>query len=286
VRRALGYYVPARVADRVVRHVGDLGSAGDLAYGTCLSTDAHQYTALSETMDPRQLAALMNEYYKELFEPVTRHGGIVSDIVGDSMLAIWATAQPDTALRSQACRAALDIASAADRFSQRLGAGRLSTRIGLDSGPMLLGNIGAIDHYEYRPVGGIVPTATRLEGLNKQLGTRILASGNVLSQLDGFLTRDLGTFLLAGKSRPLVVHELLGRETDGDPRQQSRCARFATALAAFRAECWDEAIRCFQECLEAGGEDGPSLFYVRLCAQYAANPPDGPWDAVVRIDSK
>ena len=115
-------------------------------------------------MEPAELGALMNRYYGVLFEPVKRHGGLVQDVVGDSMLAIWATTEPDASLRSRACLAALDIASAVDRFNATSGRFALPTRIGLHSGRLLLGSVGAIDHYEYRAVGDIVNTATRLEG--------------------------------------------------------------------------------------------------------------------------
>ncbi len=90
------------------------------------------------------------------------------------MLAVWATTEPDLSLRSRACLAALDIASAVDRFNAASGRLALPTRIGLHSGQLLLGSVGAMDHYEYRAVGDIVNTATRLEGLNKHLGTRLL----------------------------------------------------------------------------------------------------------------
>ena len=88
----------------------------------------------------------------------------------------------------------------------------MPTRIGLHSGRMVLGHVGAMDHYEYRAVGDIVNTAARIEGLNKRFRTRILASDDVLVGLDDFLTRRLGTFVLAGKSKPLVIHELICRQ--------------------------------------------------------------------------
>ena len=156
----------------------------------------------------------MNRYYAVLFEPVKRHGGLVQDVVGDSMLAVWATTEPDLSLRSRACLAALDIASAVDRFNAASGRLALPTRIGLHSGQLLLGSVGAMDHYEYRAVGDIVNTATRLEGLNKHLGTRLLVSADVLQGLEGLMSRELGAFLLAGKSRPIVVHELIARAAD------------------------------------------------------------------------
>jgi adenylate cyclase len=286
VRRALGYYLPAAAVDEVLSHLGDLRSGRQLVYGTCLSTDAHQYTALSETMDPATLAEFMNRYYAAVFEPVKRHGGVVQDVVGDSMLAVWATAQPDAGPRTRACLAALDIARAVDRFDAGSGALSLLTRIGLHSGQVLLGNIGAGDHFEYRAVGDIVNTATRLEGLNKLLGTRILVSRDVIHELGDFFSRELGAFVLAGKSRPVEVHELLCRRADITPRLHGLVAAFGRALTAYRDQAWKEASELFQECADAHGEDGPSRFYAQRCEVHAEQPPPQPWDAVVRLDSK
>ena len=284
---ALAHYLPPKIAEELARAIGDVRATDQLVYGTCLSTDAHQYTALSETMEPAELGALMNRYYAVLFEPVKRHGGLVQDVVGDSMLAVWATTEPDLSLRYRACLAALDIVSAVDRFNAGSGRLALPTRIGLHSGQMLLGSVGAMDHYEYRAVGDIVNTATRLEGLNKHLGTRLLVSAEVLQGLDGLFSRELGSFLLAGKSRPIVVYELVTRATDATPADRERCAIFAGALAAYRRGAWPEAMRLWGEALRAhGGQDGPSGFYLRWCETRAAQPPSADWDGVVRMDQK
>jgi adenylate cyclase len=286
VRRALGYYLPSDVADRIADDVGHLKAGSSLLHGTCVSTDAHQYTTLAETLGPAELGAVMNRYYAALFEPVKRHGGIVQDVVGDSMLAIWATATDDAGLRRRACAAALDIARAVDRFNQESATTPLPTRIGLHSGQMLIGNVGAIDHYEYRATGDIVNTATRLENLNKYLGTQILASAEVLEGLTGFLTRPLGRFLVVGKSRPVDVVELIGLAEEAAPDVGQRCASFAAGLAFYREQSWKQALECFDACLAVGPQDGPPRFYAGLCRQYAEHPPDTPWDGVVRMDRK
>jgi adenylate cyclase len=284
---ALAHYLTPRIAEELARKIGDIRATDQLVFGTCLSTDAHQYTALSEMMEPAELGAFMNEYYAVLFEPVKRHGGLVQDVLGDSMLAVWATTEPDLSLRSRACLAALDIESAVDRFNAGPGRLALSTRVGLHSGRLLLGSVGAMDHYEYRAVGDIVNTANRLEGLNKHLGTRILVSADVLHGLDGLVTRELGAFLLAGKSRPVLAHELIGRAADVSARDRERCAIFAEALAAFRRGAWSEAMRLWRETLRAhGGDDGPSQFYLRWCDTHSGELPGGNWDAVVRMDQK
>jgi len=286
IKKLFGYYLPNNVVDQLLKNVTNVKTSNQLVYGTCLCTDAEQYTALAENMDPKELGSFINRYYEAVFGPVQQHGGIVSDVIGDSMLAIWATTHPDVVLRQKACRAALDIASAVHRFNQASETLQLPTRIGLHSGKMLLGHVGAMAHYEYRAVGDIVNTTTRIQGLNKYLGTHILVSEEVLSQLDGFLTRELGKFLFVGKSKPLVVYELISRLDEADRQQGSLCADFADALGAYRGGAWEEAIERFYGCLKRYGEDGPSLFYITLCAQYKEQPPEESWDGVIRLTKK
>jgi adenylate cyclase len=286
IRRAFGYYLPDGVVDRLALDISDITTGSRLVYGTCLFTDAEKYTTLSETMPPEELSRFMNRYYESIFAPVRERGGIVSDVVGDAMMAIWATGHPDAALRRQACLTALDIAEAVHHFNQSSPEGQLPTRMGLHSGRMMLGSIGAIDHYEYRAVGDVVNSASRLEGLNKHLGTQIIVSEAVLHQLDGFLTRPLGNFLLAGKSSPIRVHELICRLEESSDAQRSLCAIFNEALDAFTKQSWDMAIKSFSECRDVFGEDGPSEYYLRLCERYIVHRPDGPWDGSIRLSKK
>ena len=106
-------------------------------------------------MDPEELSSFLNTYYEAIFEPVRKNSGTISDVKGDSILSIWATAHPDATTRNCACCAALDIARAVEQFNQPLDGQQLPIRIGMHSGYISLGNVGAIDHFEYRPVGDI-----------------------------------------------------------------------------------------------------------------------------------
>jgi adenylate cyclase len=210
MRKAFGYYLPDPVVDQLSKNVGHLDAHNQVVYGICLCTDAQQYASLSESMEPRDLSRFMNNYYKALFVPVKKYGGIVSDVVGDSMMAIWVNSTPSEALRTAACKAALEIVEAIRAFNQAQDSVALHTRIGMHAGHILVGNIGAVDHYEYRPVGDIVNTASRMEGMNKYLGTQLLVSDQVLHRVKGLLTRPLGVFQLHGKAKTVAIHELLG----------------------------------------------------------------------------
>ena len=288
IRQAAGYYLPQTLVDAVARDVAHLNESDRVLHGVCLFTDAEQYTTVAEHMAPEALRDFMNAYYAAIFEPVRRHDGRISDVVGDSVLAIWSAAQPEADLQRRACLAALDIAIAIQHFKHAAQTWHLPTRIGLHSGPLLLGTVGAYDRYEYRALGDIVNAASRIEGLNQILGTRILASQDVVSQLDGLLTRELGAFQLVGKSQPLVIHELLCRIDDARPYQTILCARFAEALDAYRKQAWDEAIERFSALIQHPDTlgDGPSRFYLDLCEQYRVKPPQAMWTGVARISRK
>ena len=202
------------------------------------------------------------------------------------MLAVWATAYPDADFRRRACIAALEIHTKIKRFNQSYETLQLPTRIGLHAGQMILGSIGAGDHYEYRPIGDIVNTASRMEGLNKYLGTDILVSGEVLHQLDIFVIRELGQFILAGKSKPIKVYELLCHKEALDRQIKDLCKTFSEALCAYRKRSWMDAIERFHDSMKINEQDGPSRFYLNLCKKYKETPPDESWDGLVRLDEK
>jgi len=287
IRRAFGHFLPSAMVDRLALDMGSVTESNRVLPGSCLATDAGNYTTLAEHMAPGELGRFMNEYFAQLFVPVERSGGAVVDVVGDAMVAIWVAASSNLALRRSACEAALEIVEAVDRFNRgRTGGLSLPTRLGLHAGDMLVGNIGASQHYEYRAVGDIVNTASRLQGLNKVLGTTLLASTVAVDGLDDLLTRPLGSFLLVGKSSALAVVELLGRRADAEPSMLRLCESFDRALTSYCAGRWREAADRFADILLVNADDGPSRFYLAHCGELLARPVTGPWSPTITVDSK
>jgi adenylate cyclase len=268
VRTALGYYVPQALAHRLAEQSVSLGAGRELLHGTCLYSDAERYTTIAEVLSPTDLAVLMNDYYGELFRVVEQYGGEISDTAGDSMVAVWASARPDPVMRQRAASAAAAMLKAVDAFNARQPLWRLPTRIGLESGELLIGNIGAEQRYEYRAIGDIVNTAARLQELNRHLGTRALISAAALNGTTGLRTRALGQFQLRGKRSPVIVHELT---VDG--LSDEDLGEFARALAAFRQAEWQEAGASFAALTARLPQDGPSRFYADLADRYRREPP-------------
>jgi adenylate cyclase len=159
---------------------------------------------------------------------------------------------------------------------------RLPTRIGIHYGPLLLGSMGALDHFEYVPIGDTVNTAARLESLNKRLRTEVLVSAQALPTTPGFLTRRLGAFRFSGKRRAIEVLELLGRDGEIPPETRRACEWFEEGIARLAAAEWDRAASRFRDVLDARHDDGPAAFFLDLCANLARRNPTG-WDGVVEV---
>lgn len=286
IRAAFGRYLPNPVVDKLTQNINYLQDGGQILYSICLFTDAEKYTCLSETMDPKELTCLMNQYYQAIFEPIKAHDGLILQVVGDSVLSIWTAAFPDARLKAKACAAALGIDASVRQFNAEAKDCKLPTRIGLHAGYILLGNIGAMDHFEYRPVGDIVNTASRLEGLNKYLGTHLLISEEINQDLSGFLTRCMGKFVFVGKSRPNRVYELICGSDSMETQRQRAYQCFGSALEAFHKQSWDAARQSFHQVLDLIGPDGPSMFYLKLCDSYCQTPPEANWDGTIYLKQK
>jgi adenylate cyclase len=226
-------------------------------------------------MTPEMLTDFLNRYFETLFGRVADRGGFVSDVVGDAMLAIWPHRAADTHVRL--LHALLEMRDAAQQFNERLAANRLMTRFGVDWGRVSLSNVGAHGHYEYRAVGDAVNTATRIQELNKKLGTRILVSESAVGDGGGeFVLRDLGQFLLRGKSHATHVYELFDSRAKVMPWDADLCAQFQTAFEELESGDAVAAVSRFRTIQVGFPKDGPTDFYLK-CLETGATRKDGAW---------
>ena len=287
IKRAFGRFLPAAMVDQLALDVGSMTESNRVLRGSCLATDAADYTTMAERLPPGELGQLMNAYFAQLFVPVERSGGAVMDVVGDAMVAVWVTGSSDLALRRKACDATLEVAANVERFNREQAAGTvMPTRLALHAGDMMVGTIGASNHYEYRAVGDTVNTASRLQGLNKYLGTTLLASTAAIEGVHGLLLRPLGSFRLVGKASALEVVELLGHAADAEPTRVRLCERFAAALHSYAQGHWQAAADRFSAILVDTIEDGPSHFYLAHCIRLHAEPPTLPWSPTITLENK
>ena len=284
ISRGLRYYLPARVAAGLADARVDPSALKEQLFAACMVSDAERFTSLAEGMAPDQLSVFLDRYFEILFRVVEHHGGLVTDVLGDGMTCVWTAPEPAAECRRRACLAALEIEHEVAAFNRRSAPLALPTRVGLNAGQVMVGNVGGSGRFAYSVVGDCVNTAARIEGLNKQLGTRILATDTVAGDLPELLLRPLGRFLLVGKTRPLRLLAVAGRR--GEPYQARLFEAFAEALARFEAERFADAATRFESILAAHPADGPTLFYLDRCRRYQAGGPLPPDPGLIRLEHK
>ncbi len=263
LRQAISNFIPQEVVDQFENNAKDMAATRRKLECGCVATDAANYTPLAETMESDELTDFLNKYFDALFRPVGSHGGFVSDVVGDAMLALWPLQSSET--RAQMLDALLQMRDAARHFNQHFAQNRLMTRFGVDWGPVTLGTVGAHRHYEYRAVGDTVNTASRIQELNKKLGTTLLVSRrSIESSGDGFLVRDVGRFILRGKRIPVDVCEVIDRSSNATPEQLDLCARFAECMDAVYKHREQAALSGFRNLQRLHPDDGPTAFYIQM----------------------
>ena len=274
--QAIRFQLPDDVADEVATNP-DPTAITKATHATCLRTDVENFMTVTEGMDKSALRLLMNQYFDVIGGVVNRHDGIIAVMGADSTMNLWEAPQDDKGARLRACLAALDIRPAVARFNDRRGRQPLRTRVGLDVGEVERAYVGGGGHYTYDVTGRAPSLATRIEALNKKLDTGVLASAAVVGDLDDLLLRPVGRFLLEGESRPLTIFEIICHKDDAQASDRERCARFQTALGAFQARRWAEAITRFDS-IFSEMQDGPSIYYKKQCKLYQTGgpPPEHP----------
>ncbi|MFO1349365.1 MAG: adenylate/guanylate cyclase domain-containing protein [Gammaproteobacteria bacterium] len=269
--QALLSRVPEKAAQRLIERSDP--ALPELIYGACVCSDVTGYAGLAERLPPQRLAMLTNEYFTLLGERIKRYQGQMLVIVGDGLTSLWSALHPARDVRLQACMAALEMLDAVEAFNHRHPEYQFPTRIGLHAGWVALGDIGGGGHYVYGVAGDIVNTASRIERLNKKLGTRLLAEHAVVTGLDELLLRCVGNFQVPSKMGALTVYEIVARRQDASSAEKWLCAEFASALALFVAQRWADAARRFEQLVNDYPQDGPCRFYLEYSLRYSAMPP-------------
>ena len=282
--RGMHFYLPAKVARGFAAGALDPTSLKERVFATCMITDASRFTTLAEDMAPEDLSAFLDAYFAILFGVVERHGGLVTDVVGDGTTSVWTAAQPERECRLRACLAALEIDQAVIAFNQRHHPCCLPTRIGLNAGYVVVGNVGGSGRFAYSVIGDCPNTAARLESLNKQIGTRIIAARTVVDGLDEIVTRPLGRFQLLGKGDALPAVELLARTADDAHAPARRISR-----PRFRSSSRDDGPTRRGASIASSSRtplDGPASFYRKYCQQYLDGTAVPTAHGAIRLESK
>jgi adenylate cyclase len=286
ISQAISYYLPENIARDLTENRLDPSAANKVVYSTCLATDMSGFSTIAEKLAPGELASFLNDYFDTIAQPLKRHHVDVTEFRADAIMCAWTTAEPNAGVRGKAVMAALEAAEAIARFKERHDMLGAKLRIGLESGWVYVGHAGGGGHFVYSIVGDCANTASRVEGLNKHIGTQLLATESVVTGLDNLLVRPLGSFQFVGKSEALPIMEIVAPRNSASPDHVLLCERFSEALDIFQKAHWDRAADRCKDMLTSYPEDGPARFYLSLCERYqsGAAEPDDP--RIIRMDAK
>jgi adenylate cyclase len=284
LRRAFGFYLSPQMADKIANSDFDLRPGGKLVEATVIFTDLDNFTTLSENLDPAEVSEILTAYFEQTTRCVLENKGTIIKYIGDAVFAAWGAPVDEPAHAIRAVEAACDLRCLTEL---EVRGNKLRTRIGIHSGKVLAGNLGSSFRFDYTMIGDAVNFASRLESINKYLSTQILISDAVRAQLgDKFITRRLGEFRVAGKTRSVVIHELICR-CDAATGEQNWIELFETGLRAFGSAEFREARDSMNRTRQMrGGSDGPAEFYLKKIAALEANGHSEHWTGIVELTEK
>jgi adenylate cyclase len=285
LRQAFSLYLSPQMADRIAEDKFDLKPGGKLVEATVLFTDCKGFIAMSEEIkDAQKISDLLIAYFTETSRHVQENDGTIIKYIGDSVFACWNApiAEPDHA--AKAARAAW----AMHDSSKKVVLGRtLITRVGVCTGEVLAGNLGSPYRFDYTAIGETVNFASRLESLNKQLGTDVLIADTTRRGLgDRFICRALGSFIVAGKTTPVAIHELIA-PADAAPTGLDWLTTWEEGMKALRQGDFSSMQKALREVVwQRGGNDGPAEFYLKHLAKLETENQLREWTGIVKLSEK
>jgi len=296
IKDAFGKFVdPRLVAGLIAAASGDMNRA-ERQVVTVFFSDIADFTSISEELTAAAMVNLLNHYFTAVTTPIRDNNGLVDKYIGDGVMGFWAAPfSPGDTHAASACLSALEQQTAIETLNAdlpnllglRRAAPKLHVRMGLATGEAVVGTIGSTVSKSYTVIGDTVNLASRLEGVNKIYGTRIIIAEETLRLARQEIeTRELDLITVAGKSEPVRIYELLGRSDRLSPALAELASEFEKGLAAYRSRDWDGAERQFQRCLEMNPADGPSNLYIERLAKLRRTPPPVEWDGVWRLSEK
>lgn len=291
MRAAFDKYMSSEVVEEIMRNPEAIKLGGEKKEISILFSDIAGFTTISEKMSPEDLVALLNRYLSAMTTIIkTTHRGNVNKYLGDGIMALFGAPLDDPKHASLACYAALDCQVELARLRQvwkQEGLPEIGARIGINSGPCIVGNMGSEERMEYTVTGDSVNLASRLEGASKYYDTLILI-GQRTAELakNDVEVREIDLLRVKGKKEPVVVFELLARKGQLDEQKRRVVDVYLEGLAAYKLRNFSTACARFSEAAALDPSDGPSRVYLERAGNYRQTPPPVDWDGVYEMTSK
>jgi adenylate cyclase len=291
INRALSTYVSKEVVAELVANPSLLQLGGSKRWMSAVFTDIQGFSTIAEQLDPEHLVQLLNRYLTAMSGIIMENTGTIDKYEGDAIVAFFGAPVYRENHAVLACRSAVEMKKAEKELNRVIMAERLSpapfyTRIGINTGEMVVGNMGTPAKMNYTIMGNAVNLASRLEGVNKQYNTGgILISEYTKNEIgDEFVCRSLDRVRVVGINTPVRLYELLGLR--GGAGEKDALAVWEEALARYENREFREAADLFQSLAERNEEDGPARLYRDRCREYAAAPPPSDWNRINTLTQK
>jgi adenylate cyclase len=274
IRQAFSLYLPKAQVDRLVESGGAPALGGEQRTVTIMFVDLEGFTTIAEDLAPADAAALLNRCFDRLGEIIEGNNGHIDKFIGDGLIAIFGAPVPDPDHAGNAVVSASAMLRSLEENPIEAPAGPLRIRIGVNTGSVLIGNIGSSRRFNYTVIGDAVNLAARLESLNKAYGTRLLISDDTVAACGEADFREIDLVSVTGRGAATAVFQPVTDKT--------AAARYAQALALYRDGDFAAARASFDDLAQ---DDPAAAALATRCEQYAATPPPD-WDGVFRPKSK
>jgi class 3 adenylate cyclase len=292
LRRAFSTYLSEDVVEEIVSDPTRLQLGGINRHMTALFTDVKNFTNIAEALKPEQLIDLLNYYLSAMSDIILEQKGTIDKYQGDAIISFFGAPLEleDHALRASFSAIMMKRAEKeVNRYilEKKISPSPLLTRIGINTGEMVVGNMGTEKKMNYTIVSNAVNLAARLEGVNKQYGTWILTSEETIKETgDHLLTRRLDLVKVVGINEPIRIYEILETKDGASNNLQKLIQLFNKAFALFESRKWTEAGLAYKQILQIFPNDGPSRLYLNRCIQFQKNPPPPDWEGIFRLTAK
>jgi adenylate cyclase len=257
---------------------------------TAFFSDVQGFTSISESLTPKEIVELLNEFLTEMTNIILQNEGTVDKFEGDAIIAFFGAPNVLDDHAGRTCRSCIQMQRRLvdlRRQWQAAGKPQLKMRIGLCTGPAVVGNMGSENRMDYTMMGDTVNLASRLEGVNKLYGTYTLISDSTMrSAGPGFVAREIDAVKVVGKKAPVTVFELIGIADRVGAETLEVIRHYGKGLQAYRERDWQRAGAHLKNALAVTPQDGPSQTLLKRCANYLNQPPPPNWDGSFDIRVK
>ncbi len=301
LKQTFSTYISPELIDRMFKSRSEPQLGGEEGYHTAYFTDIQSFSGFSEKLSPHELVELLNEYLSEMTTILLENRGTLDKYIGDAIVAFYGAPVPVEKHEYRACITALKMQkrlgelrqkwqSEGDRWPEIVH--HMQNRIGINSGPMVTGNMGSGMRMNYTMMGDTVNLAARLEASAKQYGIYIQVAESTYKVVkDLFEWRELDFVRVMGKTEPVRVYELMAEKDKLPQRDITLIEKYDTALKNYKDQHWDKAVALFTEAdqledMFPGRKTNPSRVYIERCRYFKENPPGKDWDGVWTLTSK